>query len=362
MAGTAGDTCAVSAARPLLAVLALVGLLAAACATGADVTVVEATPDDRPTATTGDAAGGDDRPTTTTADTAGGNGQDPGGDPSEVDGTGAGTTDADDRDESGIDAGSAAEPGGEGIGDPYFPTLGNGGYDVDRYLLDLEWDPDGRVLAGSATIEATATTHLGSFNLDFEQLTVDTVTVDGTEAAFEHGDDELVVEPSETIAEGASFVTVVSYSGTPGEVDPSFGPVGGGWYDTGSISYVLGEPSSSRAWHPVNDHPRDPARFVLELTVPDPLTVAFNGTLVEERAEAGDRTTFVYETRDAQAPYLTVMAIGDLVPVDGGAAAGVPIRNWFDQPLSVFMQRLLFWFIAGRCLHLSGKFRPGCTS
>ena len=27
----------------------------------------------------------------------------------------------------------------KGVGDPYFPALGNGGYDVDRYLVDVTW-------------------------------------------------------------------------------------------------------------------------------------------------------------------------------------------------------------------------------
>ena len=30
-------------------------------------------------------------------------------------------------------------PGAPGIGDPYFPLDGNGGYDVDHYLLELRY-------------------------------------------------------------------------------------------------------------------------------------------------------------------------------------------------------------------------------
>ena len=32
---------------------------------------------------------------------------------------------------------SAPQPGQPGIGDPYYPELGNGGYDVDHYDLTL---------------------------------------------------------------------------------------------------------------------------------------------------------------------------------------------------------------------------------
>ena len=32
-------------------------------------------------------------------------------------------------------------PGAPGIGDPYFPLDGNGGYDVRHYDLDVTYDP-----------------------------------------------------------------------------------------------------------------------------------------------------------------------------------------------------------------------------
>ena len=44
--------------------------------------------------------------------------------------------------------------GAKGIGDPYFPTDGNGGYDVGHYDLRLAYDPSDGVLTGLATIDA----------------------------------------------------------------------------------------------------------------------------------------------------------------------------------------------------------------
>ena len=34
-----------------------------------------------------------------------------------------------------------AQPGGAGLGDPYFPKDGNGGYDVAHYELDVRYEP-----------------------------------------------------------------------------------------------------------------------------------------------------------------------------------------------------------------------------
>ena len=67
------------------------------------------------------------------------------------------------------------EPGAAGLGDPYFPLDGNGGYDVKHYLLDVTYDPATDVLSGEATIEARSTQNLSSFNFDFE-MTVRAIT------------------------------------------------------------------------------------------------------------------------------------------------------------------------------------------
>jgi hypothetical protein len=51
----------------------------------------------------------------------------------------------------------AAVEGAPGIGDPYFPLDGNGGYDAQHYLLDLRYDPASDQLQGVATIRASST-------------------------------------------------------------------------------------------------------------------------------------------------------------------------------------------------------------
>jgi hypothetical protein len=43
-------------------------------------------------------------------------------------------------------------PGAQGIGYDYFPTYGNGGYDVAGYDLNLLYDPKSGELNGTATI------------------------------------------------------------------------------------------------------------------------------------------------------------------------------------------------------------------
>jgi hypothetical protein len=55
--------------------------------------------------------------------------------------------------------------GAPGVGDPYYPLYGNGGYDVQHYLLKVSYDPATDRLVGVATISARATQSLCRFNL-----------------------------------------------------------------------------------------------------------------------------------------------------------------------------------------------------
>ena len=51
--------------------------------------------------------------------------------------------------------------GAPGVGDPYYPLYGNGGYDVKHYLLKVSYNPATDRLAGVATISARATEKIG---------------------------------------------------------------------------------------------------------------------------------------------------------------------------------------------------------
>ena len=57
-------------------------------------------------------------------------------------------------------------PGSPGVGDPYLPLEGNGGYDVRHYMLNLSYAPGRRQLSGTVRIRAVATQNLSRFDLD----------------------------------------------------------------------------------------------------------------------------------------------------------------------------------------------------
>src|SRR3954462_3003849 len=84
-------------------------------------------------------------------------------------------------------------PGRPGVGDPYFPLEGNGGYDVSHYDPPLGYRPPPPPPRGPATIAAVARKTLSRFDLDLTGFRVSKVTVDGRTAGFRRSGQELVV-------------------------------------------------------------------------------------------------------------------------------------------------------------------------
>lgn len=213
-------------------------------------------------------------------------------------------------------------PGAPGLGDPYFPLAGNGGYDVERYLLDVRYDPSSDLLVGKVTIEAKATQNLSQFNLDFEGLTVRSVKVDGDGAGWQRDGGELIVQPEDGLRAGKKFTVVIRYDGVPETLVDLFGTSGFIHTDDGAV--VAGQPRSAATWFPVNDHPLDKAAYTIELTVPRGLQAIANGVLVD-RDDDDDWTTWTWRAREPMASYLVTAAIGsfaiDRYRVDG-------IRYW----------------------------------
>jgi aminopeptidase N len=218
------------------------------------------------------------------------------------------------------DGGAAVhgKPGASGVRDPLFRDLGNGGYDVQHYALNLDYEPETGRLKGTAEITARATQDLSAFNLDLHELTVDSATVDGKKAAANQAGDELTLRPHRDIDKGKTFRTVVRYSGEPQKIineggdeedgDEEDGDAEG-WLRTTDGTLAVGEPTGSMAWFPSNNHPSDKAAYDITVTVPERLKAISNGELMSERTTGG-RTTFAWKSKDPMASYLATLAIG----------------------------------------------------
>ena len=230
--------------------------------------------------------------------------------------------------------GADAVAGAGGVGDPYFPGLGNSGYDVGHYTLDLRSDPATGQLDGVARIEATATEPLASFHLDLTGLAASAVTVDGEPATFAATPNELEINPVEPVAEGP-FTVVVTYGGRPEPIDSrALGPVGWTTLRGGAGSFVLSEPQGSATWFPANDHPIDKALFSFRVTVPDGFEVVANGVLQSQAPNGDGTTTWKYEVAHPMATYLAIVDIGQFTFEEFAGPNGLPMRNAYADSVA----------------------------
>ena len=224
-------------------------------------------------------------------------------------------------------AGLDAEPGASGVGDSLYPLLGNGGYDVQHYTLDLMVNDvlEGE-LEGTTTIEARATQDLSTFNLDFIRFDIQRILVNGENTEFRQTQHELIVQPSAPLEENEPFTVEVQYRGSP--VTERGAGFRVGWFTFEEGSFVFSEPNGAATFFPVNDHPLDKASYTFRVTVPKPYEVAANGVLVQT-VEQRESTTFVFEARDPMASYLATISIDEFDLETSQSEKGVPIRNYY---------------------------------
>lgn len=223
--------------------------------------------------------------------------------------------------------------GSGGIGDPYYPLMGNGGYDVINYDLSIDVDMEVEEISATAVILARSTQVLGRFNLDLEGFEIGSINVDGREADYTRDLGELIIVPAAEIPADTDFRIEIAYAGRPGEGEAYGGMEfleGWNFYPNGVI--VAGEPTGAETWYPSNNHPRDKATFAFHITVAKPFVVAANGIL-QERIDRGDRWTYEWVMDDPMASYLATIAVGNFEIREKKSKTGVLIRDYLDADI-----------------------------
>ncbi|WP_169738311.1 M1 family metallopeptidase [Patulibacter minatonensis] len=230
---------------------------------------------------------------------------------------------------SGVAAGSAAaapSPGAESAKDRIYPTIGNGGYDVQHYDLALDYRPAAKRLSGTATITARATQDLSRFTLDYAGPAVSAVTVDGRPAPVlrVRRTRKLRITPPVPITSGAPFVVAVTYAGRPRPTSTA-GP-DEGFIPTRRGAVVTSEPVGAKTWFPGNDVPFDKAAYTLRMTVPRGLDVVGNGVL-RSKVPGATGTTFTWVEDQPLSTYLMTANVGRFRVSTSTGPGGIPIYD-----------------------------------
>ncbi|WP_378740096.1 M1 family metallopeptidase [Nocardia brasiliensis] len=215
-------------------------------------------------------------------------------------------------------------PGADGLGDPYYPKDGNGGYDALHYDVAIDYNPPTHHLTGKATITAKATQNLSAFNLDFAGPPVGSVAVNGLPARFQKtGEHELVVTPGAPLPLGQPFTVIVDYAGTARDTK------GDGWtYSPSGGAFAAGEPHSATTWYPLNDTPLDKVTFTVRATVPTGWDVASNGLRASDVPAGVGKHTVTWEAKDPIIGYLTTIAIDKFTRLSQ-KSGNTPLESFF---------------------------------
>ena len=234
------------------------------------------------------------------------------------------------------------QPQGLSIGDPYAPELGNTGYDVTHYTLQMALDPAVTNIDATVFIAGVITeSEVATLSLDFVGFDIGEVLLDGQVVPFTAVEDKLIITPSTPLTVNNLFELAVSYSGAPTE-RPSrfvgFAPSIGMSFVNGESIYVLSEPDGSRYWFPNNDHPRDKALYRFEITVPNGLTAVANGLLLEQIDTATD-STFIWEHEFPMASYLATVVVGEFERVEDVSPDGVLLRHYVTEGAATQFER-----------------------
>ncbi|MEZ4867602.1 MAG: M1 family metallopeptidase [Caldilineaceae bacterium] len=194
--------------------------------------------------------------------------------------------------------------GAAGLGDKLFPLAGNGGYDVQHYDLDLTVDVASNTITSTATLTALATSTLDTFNLDFHELIIDGLTVNGAETPYQREEDELVIDPRLPLAQNALFTVTVQYHGKPKLIKDS------GWLNYFDRVAVSNGSLGAATWYPVNNTPLDKATYSFRVTVPPAYMALANGQLLGEEPDASGWTTYHWATNSPMASSTATILIG----------------------------------------------------
>jgi aminopeptidase N len=219
-------------------------------------------------------------------------------------------------------------------GDPYSPELGNSGYDVQQYRLQLTLDPATDFIDANVTITATSTAQIEQVALDFIGFDISQLTFLGQPVEYHRQANKLLIDLPVIVPSGKEFVLEITYSGEPvieaSAYIPFVSHIGIIRPDDKSL-YVASEPDGSRYWFPCNDHPRDKATYRFDLTVPVGMTGVANGKLIGQPTAVPDAfpsgkdgQLFVWEHNY---PVATAF-VTKYERIDGHSPKGIPLRSY----------------------------------
>jgi len=181
-------------------------------------------------------------------------------------------------------------------------------FDVLHYIFEWKLDFDSNRIDGKAVIKARSLSTLNSITLHLaDNMIVTQIAQDQIPLGFIHQNDLLDIYLTQTYLPDEEFTIEISYYGFP-QAGLNFS-----YHENEPIIWSLDEPIGARYWFPCYDIPSDKATVDMQITVPDTMIVASNGTLTDIISNSDNTKTYIWQENYPISTYLISVAATNYV-------------------------------------------------
>jgi aminopeptidase N len=201
-----------------------------------------------------------------------------------------------------------------------------------NYNITLAFNDNlSELTSARAAITIVAVKNISLIDLDFGDLPIDSVTVDGTATPFLRSPGLLNVKLAKPLLRDARAVVVVEYHGLPKDglvlsKDKAGRPsaVGDNW------------PDRVHQWIPCLDHPSAKAPVTFIVTAPARDLVVANGKLDRVENLSSTNRTWTYNEAAPIPPYCMIVAVGEFAEIKMAEAPITPLTYYVPQPDKIY--------------------------
>ncbi|SEQ16385.1 M1 family aminopeptidase [Flavobacterium urocaniciphilum] len=180
-------------------------------------------------------------------------------------------------------------------------------YDVTYHELRVTINPAASTISGVVTTTFTALSNMNTIVFDMATvLNVSSVTMNSTSLTFSKASNQLTINFPTTITTGTSASVVITYSGTPPNVDGEFSRT---THSGTPVLWTLSEPFGARSWWPCKQDLNDKANSIdVYITAPSQYNSVANG-MEQSRVINGANATTHFKHNYPIAAYLVAIAV-----------------------------------------------------
>ena len=197
-----------------------------------------------------------------------------------------------------------------------------------HYLVNITLnDQLSEITSASTRIYLTIVRPTREIDVDFGDLTVDRVTLNGSSYTFLRKDGKLHIDLPDAASPGSAYILEVNYHGKPKDglilTNDKYGKpsvVGDNW------------PNRVHHWIPTLDHPSAKATVTFNITAPAIQEVVANGRLDHVETSAGGQRTWTFSQGLPIPPYCMIIAVGQFARVEPAQSSITPVSYYV--PLS----------------------------